>query len=123
LVYNRFRKVLPTISKGDNPMDLVVDSILWFLKSPFICFGWLVIGFFAGSLARRIMGSDDKPFISDVLLGILGAVIGGWIVGGLTDMPSGGLSLVCANLIVATFGASLLIGLGNLLSGRPRKRS
>lgn len=102
-------------------MDAIVDFVFWFLKSPFICFGWIIVGFFAGSLARRIMGSSDKSFGSDVLLGILGAIVGGWIVGGLTDLPSGGLPLVCANLIVATFGASVLIGLRNLVTGRPSR--
>ncbi len=103
-------------------MQAIVDLAFWFLKSPFICFGWIMVGFVAGTLARRIMGSDDKSFISDVLLGILGAIVGGWVVGAVTDMPSGGLQLVCANLITATFGASLLIGLRNALMGRrPRK--
>lgn len=103
-------------------MDAIIDLAFWFLKSPFICFGWIVVGFVAGTLARRIMGSDDKSFISDVLLGILGAIVGGWIVGAVTNLPDGGLPLVCANLITATFGASVLIGLRNAITGRrPRK--
>ncbi|MFQ3647202.1 MAG: GlsB/YeaQ/YmgE family stress response membrane protein [Anaerolineae bacterium] len=103
-------------------MQAIVDLAFWFLKSPFICFGWIVVGFIAGTLARRIMGSDDKSFISDVLLGILGAVVGGWIVGAVTNLPEGGLQLVCANLITATFGASVLIGVRNAITGRrPRK--
>jgi uncharacterized membrane protein YeaQ/YmgE (transglycosylase-associated protein family) len=100
-----------------------MDIILWFIKSPFICVGWIVIGFLAGALARRIMGSSDKSFISDILLGILGAIVGGWIVGFITDLPNGGLPLVVANLVVATAGAALLIWLRNTIFGGGKRKA
>jgi len=89
-------------------MDFIGDI----LAAPFICVGWIIIGAIAGSLARTIMKSDDKSFISDMILGIAGAFIGG-LVAGLFGMAPGqdeaGLELVLINLIVATVGAVILI--------------
>jgi uncharacterized membrane protein YeaQ/YmgE (transglycosylase-associated protein family) len=80
--------------------------------SPLICLGWIIVGAIAGSLARQLMGSPDEPFIQDVILGIAGALIGGFIAGivGLgPDDDAAGLGLVLINLVIATVGAMLLI--------------
>lgn len=90
-------------------MDFIGDI----LSAPFICFGWIIIGAIAGALARSIMKSGNHPFISDLILGIAGAFIGGLLAGILGLGPSedsGGLGLVIVNLIIATVGAIVLIG-------------
>ena len=90
-------------------MDFVGDI----LSAPFICLGWIIVGAIAGSLARSIMRAGDRPFINDLLLGIAGAFIGGLVAGILglgPDEESSGIGLVLANLIIATFGAALIIG-------------
>ena len=68
-----------------------MDAVLWFVTSPFICVGWIIVGAVAGALARRIMGAQDKPFIQDLILGIAGAGIGGVLIGlaGIGDRKSG----------------------------------
>lgn len=89
-------------------MDFIGDLV----ASPFICIGWIIVGAIAGSLARSLMKADDQPFIADLFLGILGALVGGLIAGILGLGPSedsSGLGLVIANLIIATAGAALLI--------------
>lgn len=94
----------------------MLDNVLWFAASPFICVGWIIIGAIAGAFARRIMGSSDKPFFQDLLLGIVGAVIGGWVLGFANiATPSGGITLVIVNLIVATITAALLIWIGRMI--------
>jgi len=94
------------------------DFLASLVFSPFICLGWLIVGFVAGTLARRIMDRRDKSFIMDILLGIAGAVVGGFLVGiFLPDsfLPDRGLALFIANLFVATGGAVFLIWLGKLI--------
>lgn len=90
-------------------MDFLGDLV----SAPFICIGWIIIGALAGSLARSLMKADDQPFLSDLILGIAGALIGG-LIGGILGLgpteDSGGLGLVLINLIIATAGAALLIG-------------
>lgn len=91
-------------------MDFIGDLF----SAPLICLGWIIVGAIAGSIARSLMKSSDEPFLSDLLLGIAGAFVGGLLAGivGLgPDEGSGGLGLVLINLIIATVGAALLIGL------------
>jgi len=102
-----------------------MDTIFAVLTSPLICLGWIIIGAIAGALARRIMGSANYPFFQDVLLGILGAIVGGWLagfVGGLAGINfygnAVGLELVLINLVVATIGAIILITLRRMISRR-----
>lgn len=89
-------------------MDFIGDI----LAAPFICIGWVIVGAIAGSLARTIMKSNDQPFLSDLILGIAGAFVGGLIAGLVGLGPgedSSGLGLVLVNLVIATVGASILI--------------
>lgn len=92
---------------------------MWFVSSPFICVGWIIVGAAAGALARRVMGETDKPFVQDLILGIVGAGVGGILLG-FVDIgtPAGGLPLVIFNLVLATVTAALLIGIGRAIGGR-----
>ena len=58
-------------------MELIADTIAWIVKFPFVVLGWIIVGAVAGELARRFMGSGDHNCIADLLLGVLGAFVGG----------------------------------------------
>lgn len=102
-------------------MDIgaVIEGIL---KSPFIILGWLIVGALAGEIARRLMGRPDQSGCRDIVLGIAGAVVGGFIARFIgVDTPESGITLVIANLVIATIGAAVLIFIGGLISGRGPK--
>lgn len=103
-------------------MDIggIVGSIV---SAPFICIGWIIVGAIAGAVARTVMGSADRPFFSDLILGLIGAFVGG-IVASLLGFykPDGGLSLVLVNLLLAIVGAVILIGIGRLFRGEKLTR-
>jgi len=89
--------------------------------SPFICLGWLIVGFIAGTLARRIMDRRNQPFFMDIILGIAGAVVGGILMSIFlpnSGLPERGLAGAIANLFVATGGAVFLIWISKLIKGR-----
>jgi len=67
---------------------------------------WLVLGALAGYLARVILGRCFGAWWEDVIIGALGAVIGGYIATALGLGPVTGLNLY--SLLVAIFGACLL---------------
>ena len=73
---------------------------------------WLiVVGLIAGWAAGKIMrGGGYGPAI-DILLGIVGAVVGGWLLG-LLGLHAGGL---IGEIVVAIIGAVFLIWLTRLL--------
>jgi len=69
---------------------------------------WLVVGAIAGFLARKIMGGTS-PFglIGDVILGLAGGVVGGYLMAlaGLGNTAGG----LIATIITAVIGATVLI--------------
>lgn len=69
--------------------------LLWFL----------VIGLVAGWLAGHLMKGGGYGLIGDLVLGVVGAFIGGWLLGAL-GLGTDGL---IGSLITATFGAVVLL--------------
>ncbi len=87
--------------------------------NPIICIGWIIVGAIAGAVARQIMGSKDQPFVNDVVLGLVGSIVGGFVAGLLgIARPDGGLDRVIINLIISIVGAIILIYIGRLIRGR-----
>jgi uncharacterized membrane protein YeaQ/YmgE (transglycosylase-associated protein family) len=69
---------------------------------------WIVLGLIAGALAKWIMpGRDSGGIIITILLGVAGAIIGGWL-GSLIGMGRAG-NLSIGSIISATAGAILLL--------------
>jgi uncharacterized membrane protein YeaQ/YmgE (transglycosylase-associated protein family) len=67
----------------------------------------LIIGVIAGWLAGQIMKGGGFGLIGDIIIGIIGAVIGGWLWGAL-GLPDIGPWWV-TSIISATIGACILL--------------
>ena len=81
---------------------------------------WLVVGAIAGWLAGMLVKGDESlGIIGHILLGIGGAIIGGFIAGILTggDYITG---INITTIIVATIGAVLAVVVYNAVRGRAR---
>jgi uncharacterized membrane protein YeaQ/YmgE (transglycosylase-associated protein family) len=79
---------------------------------------WIVLGLIAGGLAKLIMpGKDPGGCFITMVIGIVGAVLGGWVS---TLLGFGGLSgeLDWRNLLIAILGALILLFLYKLISKR-----
>ena len=77
--------------------------------------GWIVIGIVAGWLAEKVMGRNHG-LVTNLIVGVVGALLGGWIAGNLLGMPVGGFNIV--TLLVAFGGAVLLLFLLGLVKRR-----
>lgn len=74
---------------------------------------WLIVGLVAGLLASFVMGGTGLGLIGDILIGICGAFVGGWIFRALhVTSPFGGLGGV---IFVAFVGAVVLLFIIRLL--------
>lgn len=76
---------------------------------------WIIFGALVGWLASIIMGTDrDQGALGNIVVGIIGALVGGFLSNLLGGPGVTGFNLV--SLVVAIIGASLLL----LLIRRPR---
>ena len=75
---------------------------------------WIIIGAVAGWLAGTLMRGGGVGFIVNVLVGIAGAVIGGWVFG-LLGIAAGG---ILGSLVTALVGAVLLLWIISLFRKR-----
>ena len=71
----------------------------------------LLIGGVAGWLAGRIMKSAGNGVFVNILLGLIGGLVGGWVFG-ILGLAAFGL---IGRLIVATVGAVILIALARAI--------
>jgi len=76
---------------------------------------WIIVGLIAGWATGKIMKGSGYGFIADTLLGIVGAVIGGYIARALGFSSAGGMIYT---ILIAIVGAVLLVFLFRLITGR-----
>lgn len=82
-------------------------------------FAWVLVGVVAGWLAGQITKGSGFGLLGNLLLGLVGAVVGGWLYG-LVESPAEPSGLV-GSIIVATIGAIVLIVLVRMVGGRPAR--
>lgn len=75
---------------------------------------WIIIGGLAGWIAGMIMKSSSGLFMN-IIVGIVGAFIGGWLFDVLNIAPQAGF---VGSLITATVGAVVLLFGLKLIKGR-----
>ncbi|WP_106478728.1 GlsB/YeaQ/YmgE family stress response membrane protein [Phytohalomonas tamaricis] len=69
---------------------------------------WIIFGLIAGAIAKLIMpGKDPGGFIVTIIIGILGAVVGGWIGTALGLGDVSGFNF--GSFIIAVLGAIILL--------------
>jgi uncharacterized membrane protein YeaQ/YmgE (transglycosylase-associated protein family) len=76
--------------------------------------GWVVIGLLAGWLAGKITRGRGFGCLTNLLLGLIGAVIGGWLFT-LAGIQAYGF---IGSLAAATVGAVVLLAVAGLFAGR-----
>ena len=80
---------------------------------------WLVVGLIAGWLAGLVMKGGGYGVIGDIVIGIVGAFIGGWLFSTLgISTPFGGMG---GTIFVAFIGAVVLLFILRLIRGSTRK--
>ena len=81
---------------------------------------WLIVGLVAGVLASMVMGGTGYGIVGDIIIGIIGAFVGGWLFAQLgVSTPFGGLP---GTIFVAFIGAVVLLFILRLLRGGARRR-
>jgi uncharacterized membrane protein YeaQ/YmgE (transglycosylase-associated protein family) len=90
-------------------VTLSLSNVLW----------WLIVGLIAGFLASRVMRGGGYGLIGDIVVGLIGAFIGGWLAGFL-GLGSFGL---IGTIVVAFIGACILLAILHAVSRGGATRS
>nr|WP_295740635.1 GlsB/YeaQ/YmgE family stress response membrane protein [uncultured Acidocella sp.] len=78
--------------------------------------GWIVLGLIAGWIASLIVDNGGRGPVMDIVLGIVGALVGGWIFAALGAVPVTGFNLW--SLFVAVVGAVVVLVIYHAIAGR-----
>ena len=80
---------------------------------------WLIVGLIAGVLASLLVGGTGYGIIGDIVVGIVGAFVGGWLFSAAGwASPFGGLA---GTIFVAFIGAVVLLVVIHLIRGGSRR--
>jgi uncharacterized membrane protein YeaQ/YmgE (transglycosylase-associated protein family) len=86
---------------------------IFFFTVPTGLIGWLIVGLIAGWIAGKVSRGRGFGCIANVILGLIGAVLGGWIFTKLGVFGGGLIYSIAA----ATVGAVILVAIARLFSG------
>ncbi len=68
---------------------------------------WIVLGLVAGFIGSKIVNKSGEGFFLDIVLGIVGSVVGGWLFSFFGAHGVTGLNLY--SLVVAVIGAIIVL--------------
>jgi uncharacterized membrane protein YeaQ/YmgE (transglycosylase-associated protein family) len=75
---------------------------------------WIIFGAIAGWIASIVMKTNDKQgLVKDVIMGVVGAFVGGWVFSLFGAQGVTGFNLY--SFFVAIIGAVIVIGIGRML--------
>ncbi len=83
-------------------------------------FGWIILGGLAGWVASKFTGNDARMGVGmNILVGIIGALIGGWIVSMFGGVGISGFNIW--SFIIALLGAIVLLTTINAFSSNQKR--
>jgi uncharacterized membrane protein YeaQ/YmgE (transglycosylase-associated protein family) len=81
---------------------------------------WLIVGLIAGWLAGQVMRGGGYGLVGDIVVGLVGALIGGFLGSSLFNIPNPVNGINLTSILVAFIGALILIAVLRMVSGNRR---
>ncbi len=78
--------------------------------------GWIILGLIAGFIGSKIVNKSGEGLILDIVLGIVGAIVGGYLFSILGAAPVTGFNLY--SMFVAIVGAVIVLVVYHAIFGR-----
>jgi uncharacterized membrane protein YeaQ/YmgE (transglycosylase-associated protein family) len=79
---------------------------------------WIIVGLIAGALAKWVMPGDDPGgIIVTIIIGIVGAVIGGWLLSLIGIGGGAGTGGFIFSIIAGFIGAVILLAIYRAIAG------
>lgn len=77
---------------------------------------WIILGLIAGFIGSKLVNKSGEGLILDIVLGVVGAVVGGFIFNAFGASGVSGLNIY--SLIVAVVGAIIVLVVYHAIFGR-----
>lgn len=77
---------------------------------------WLVVGAIAGWLADLLVGGSSVGLLGDIVIGIIGAFVGGWLAGRFFGVQNAISGFNLTTVVVAFLGAAVVLVIVNAVS-------
>jgi uncharacterized membrane protein YeaQ/YmgE (transglycosylase-associated protein family) len=78
--------------------------------------GWIVLGLIAGFIASKIVNKQGEGLILDIVLGVVGAIVGGFLFSLVGAQGVDGVNIY--SMFVAVVGAIVVLVIYHALTGR-----
>ena len=72
-------------------------------------FTWIVVGAIAGWLAGKVMKGSGFGLVGDIVIGCVGALVGGWLASTLFHAPGAISGFNVPTIVVAFLGAMVVL--------------
>ena len=79
---------------------------------------WLILGLISGFIASKLVNKSGEGVILDIVLGVVGAFVGGWLFNTFGQTGVTGLNIY--SMLVAVVGAVVVLVLYHAVFGRRR---
>ena len=76
---------------------------------------WIVLGLISGFIASKIVNKSGQGVVMNIVLGIVGAVAGGWLFNAIGHIGVTGVNLY--SILVAVVGAVIVLFIYHALVG------
>jgi len=83
---------------------------------------WIIVGAIAGFVASKVLTGKGMGLLWDIVVGILGAFLGGWLAG-LVGIPVATGTFSVSGLIAAFVGAVILLVVSRAVTSRGMHRA
>jgi len=80
--------------------------------------GWLILGLISGFIASKIVNDTGQGLVLNIVLGVVGAIVGGFIFSTFGGAPVTGFNLY--SMFVSVIGAIFVLILYHMIAGRRR---
>ncbi len=70
---------------------------------------WIILGLISGFIASKIVNKRGEGLLLDIVLGVIGAVVGGWLFAALGGHGVTGVNIY--SLLVAVVGAVIVLAI------------
>jgi uncharacterized membrane protein YeaQ/YmgE (transglycosylase-associated protein family) len=78
--------------------------------------GWLILGLISGFIASRIVNDSGQGLVLNIVLGVVGAIVGGFIFSSFGGAPVTGFNLY--SMFVSIIGAIVVLFIYHMIAGR-----